>query len=65
MNDKRKNLLTFGYVRELCKFQNIAFSPDDIIGLLIVWLLFGDHFDEYKSHPKLKLEMVDKYPTAT
>ena len=59
MDALRKNLLTFGYVREYCKLQNISLLPDDILELFVRWLLFGDHFDENKAHPGIQLEWTE------
>ena len=63
MNSERKELLTFGYVRGYCKTQKIEFLPEDIIGLFIAWLIFGDHFDKTRVHPGLTLEIDDEYET--
>ena len=59
MNSVQKTLLTFGFVREYCKSQNIELFPDDIISLFVSWLFFYDHFDAEKSHPYLNIEIID------
>ena len=63
MDNKRKTLLAFGYVRKQHKLQNIEFLPEDIIGLFVVWLSFNDHFDKNKCHPALDLETDNEYQT--
>ena len=59
MDSSQETLLTFGYVRECCRKQNIDFFPDDIVGLLVVWLIFGDYFDKNLCHPLIDITNVD------
>ena len=59
MDSLRRTLLTFGYVREYCKSQNIDVLPDDIIGLFVTWLLFADYFDKNMSHPLTQTKLID------
>ena len=55
MMASKKNLLTFGYVREHCRNQNIDLFPDDIVQLFVEWLLINDCFDKQLSHPSLTI----------
>ena len=59
MDAKRKSLLTFGFVRNHCKSQNIECIPDEIITLFIAWLFFNDYFDTNLVHPLLKMSSND------
>ena len=59
MDPFKKTLLTFGYVRECCRTQNIDFMPDDIVGLFVSWLIFSDYFDYNLSHHMMDLTSID------
>ena len=58
MDQARKNLLSFGFVREYCNEQNIELLPSDIIELLILWLSFVDRVDLYLSHNAIQIETI-------
>ena len=63
MDSTRNNLLTFGYVREYCKSENIQLIPDDIMGLFVIWLSFPDCFDKNVTHPMSNITTIDnQYP---
>lgn len=63
MEQARKNLLSFGFVREYCNDNNIELLPSDIIELLVLWLSFRDQFDISLSHKDIAIETKtdDKY----
>ena len=49
MDSKRKTLLVFGFIREICSDNDTDFIPGDITRLFVIWLCFGDRFDEESS----------------
>ena len=55
MDATRKNLLTFGYVRDYCKQTDLDFLPEDIIHLFILWISFCDQFDRNLSHEGIQI----------
>ena len=63
MDETKKNLLSFGFVREYCKQNNLDFPPDDIVGLFAIWLLICDSFDTHLSHEEMDIttEIDAKY----
>ena len=63
MDPTRKNLLSFGFVREYCDENNIDLLPNDIVSLFALWLTFSDRFDENLLNKliKLKTKKNDKY----
>ena len=63
MDAKRKNLLSFGFVREYCHRNNIEFPPEDVISLFALWLILGDRFDEDLSseHIEFSTKYHDTY----
>ena len=63
MDNHRKNLLSFGFVREYCNKNKIEFLPNDIVGLFVLWLSFCDQFDVDLLHKNIKVETKkdDKY----
>ena len=63
MEPQRKNLLSFGFVRECCQNNDIDFPPEDIVALFVLWLSFCDQFDENLSHENIEIitRRDDKY----
>ena len=80
MDPQRKNLLSFGFVREYCNDNDIELIPNDIIELFILWLSFCDKFepdlcdknikimtqthDKYGEYQQISLRAEDDYFTA-
>ena len=63
MNEAGKNLLTFGFVRDFGKENNIEI-PYDIVYLFISWLSFCDQFDRTLTHRHITIKTKktnDKY----
>ncbi len=63
MDINRKTLLVIGFVRNICKIIGIELLPEDITQLFILWLCFGDTFDEALTHKSIKIDSIqdDKY----
>ena len=63
MDQTRKSLLTFGFVRDYCKQSNVDPLPNDIIHLFVLWLSFCDQFDRDLTHKDIaiKTKTIDKY----
>ena len=49
------NLLTFGFVRDFGKKNNIDI-PDDIVYLFVSWLSLCDQFDRKLTHRHITIE---------
>ena len=63
MDPQKRELLTFGFVREYCKDNKMELITDDIIKLFILWSTFCDQFDRdltYKDY-QIARKMHDKY----
>ena len=63
MDETKKKLLTFGFVREFCNAENMVFLPNDIVELFVLWLIFCDRIDINLCHEYIELttKTDDKY----
>ena len=50
MDSTRRNLLSFGFVREYCNEHKLEILPNDIVELFILWVSFCDKFDPDLTH---------------
>ena len=53
-----KTLLVIGFVKQTCKVTGVKLFPTDISKLLILWLYFGDRFDEKLTNKQIKIENI-------
>ena len=58
MDSRGKELLVSRFVRSVCNNNTMELLPEDIIRLLVLWLCFGDIFDEKLSHKDIKIENI-------
>ena len=58
MDQARRTLLSFGFVRNCCQDQNMDLLPSDIIELLLLWLSFGDRVSLNLSHKSIQVKTI-------
>ena len=54
-----KYLLFFGFVREICRDNNVELLPEDIIQLCILWSSFGHNFSKKLSNKDIEIVAKD------
>ena len=56
MSSSKRELLTYGYLREYFRSISTALPPDDLITLFVSWIMLMDTFDKDKSDNMIVFE---------